>query len=201
MRKLIYYVAATVDGFIAAPDGSFGFFPFEPDMADWIVANYPETLPTAVRQAMGIDDLPPKAFDTVVMGRGTYQPAIDQGIASPYAHLTQYVVAHGLDAAGVHVVDGDPAALVRELKAAGGRDIWLAGGGRLAATLRDEIDEYVIKLSPVLAGSGIPVLAGGFDPRRLALTGTEPLASGVLILRYSAVTPHPSGERNSDYPA
>jgi dihydrofolate reductase len=196
MRKLVYYVAATVDGFIAAPDGTWDFFPYEPDMADWIVAHYPETLPTAVRQAVGIDDVAPRAFDTVVMGRGTYQPALDQGIASPYAHLTQYVVAHGLRADGVHVVDGDPVALVRELKAAGGKDIWLAGGGTLAATLRDEIDEYVIKLSPVLAGSGIPVLAAGFDARRLTLTGTESLPSGVVILRY-AVTPGTSGTSGS----
>ncbi len=184
MRKLVYYVAGTIDGFIAAPDGAYDFFPFEPDLADWIVTHYPETLPTPYRKAVGIDDTPPKVFDTVLMGHGTYRPGLDQGVPSPYAHLTQYVFAHDLESPDVHVVDGDPVALVQELKAKDGRDIWLAGGGRLAGALRDEIDEYVIKLSPVLAGSGIPILADGFDPRRLTLTGTQALPSGVVILHY-----------------
>jgi dihydrofolate reductase len=184
MRKLVYYVAATIDGFIAGPDGTYDFFPYEPDLADWIVTHYPETLPTPHRRAIGIDDTPNAVFDTVVMGRGTYQPGLDQGVPSPYAHLIQYVVAHGLEAPEVNVVEDDPVALVRELKAAEGRDIWLAGGGRLAGTLRDEIDEYVIKLSPVLAGAGIPVLAQGFEARRLSLTGTHPLPSGVVVLHY-----------------
>lgn len=185
MRTLTYYVASSVDGFIAGPDGSFDFYPAEPDLMDWITATYPETLPTHVRRALGINDLPNRAFDTVVMGRGTYEPGPASGFPSPYAHLRQYVFAHGVTAPPeVTVVEGDPVGLVRRLKAEDGLGIYLAGGGHLAGQLRDEIDEWVIKLSPMLVGTGVPVLPHAFAPQRIHLIGAEPLHSGVVVLRY-----------------
>ena len=185
MRTLTYYVASSVDGFIAGPDGSFDFYPAEPDLMDWIRARYPETLPTPLRRALGIDDLPNRVFDTVVMGRGTYEPGPAAGFPSPYAHLRQYVFAHGVTApAEVTVAEGDPVEMVRRLKAEDGLGIYLAGGGNLAGQLRDEIDEWVIKLSPMLVGTGVPLLPHAFAPQRIDLIGAEPLPSGVVVLRY-----------------
>jgi len=185
MRKLTYFVNSTVDGFIAGPDGSFDFYPFGPDLKDWIIANYPDALPAHVRRMFGIADTPNRNFDTVVMGRGTYVPGPEAGFPSPYAHLKQYVFAHGLTAPDdVTVVDGDPVELVRRLKAEDGLGIYLAGGGNLAGQLRDEIDEWVIKLSPLMIGTGIQVNTHEFAPQRLTLTGAEPMPSGVVILRY-----------------
>jgi dihydrofolate reductase len=184
MRTLTYYVASSIDGFIAGPGGAVDFYPAEPDLLDWISATYPETLPTPVRQALGVDT-PNRAFDTVVMGRGTYEPGPAAGFPSPYAHLKQYVFAHGVTAPDdVTVVDGDPVELIRKLKAEDGLGIYLAGGGNLAGQLRDEIDEWVVKLSPVLVGSGVPVLPHDFAPQRLTLAGAEPLPSGVVVLHY-----------------
>ncbi len=85
----------------------------------------------------------------------------------------------------MHVVDGDPAALVRELKTRPGRDIWLCGGGQLAGQLLDEIDELVVKLNPVVVGSGIKLVDSGFDPRRLTLTSARPFDAGVVVLHYT----------------
>jgi dihydrofolate reductase len=103
------------------------------------------------------------------MGHGTYRPALDNGITSPYAHLRQYVVSSTLKPdtdPAVTIVPGDPLALVRELKneAGAGLDIWLCGGGQLAGTLLPEIDELLIKTYPVVAGTGIAVADGSFDP-------------------------------------
>jgi hypothetical protein len=57
-----------------------------------IAEQFPETLPTHVREQLGIT-APGTRFDAVVMGRDTYAPALDAGITSPYAHLDQYVVS------------------------------------------------------------------------------------------------------------
>ncbi|MEV6375497.1 dihydrofolate reductase family protein [Micromonospora musae] len=189
MRKLVYYVAATLDGFIAAPDGSYDFFPLvpEPDMLAHLVADYPQTLPTFAHAQFGIDR-PEGRFDAVVMGRGTYDPGLAAGITSPYAHLQQYVFSRSLPPAAepeVEIVADDPVAFVRTLKTRDGKDIWLAGGGQLAGRLLPEIDELILKLNPVVVGSGIPLVSRDFDPRRFTLAETRPFDSGVVILRYT----------------
>jgi dihydrofolate reductase len=189
MRKLVYFVASTLDGFIAAPDGSVGFIPFaaDSDLARFIRTEYPETLPTAFRQALGFDDAPNRAFDTVVMGRGTYEPALKEGITSPYRHLRQCVFSRSLASPDpeVEVVAGDPVEFVRALKRENGKDIWLGGGGELAGVLWPEIDELVVKVNPVAAGDGIPLARRPFDPTLLTLRSARPMQTGVVVLTYA----------------
>lgn len=189
MRKLVYYVASTLDGFIAAPDGSYDFFPLEPDVTAHLVAEWPQTIPTFAHAQVGIASPPAGRFDTLLMGRATYDPALKLGVTSPYAHLKQYVFSRSLppsDDPQVEIVAGDPVAVVRELKAQPGGDIWLCGGGQLAGQLLDEVDELVVKLHPIVAGSGIPLADRGFAPSRFTLAETRPFDSGVVVLRYTA---------------
>jgi dihydrofolate reductase len=80
---------------------------------------------------------------------------------------------------------------VRALKAAPGRDILLVGGGRLAGTLLGEIDELVVKLYPVVAGTGVPLFTAPFAPTRLHLTGSRVLVSGTIVLTYHLSTSEP----------
>ncbi|MBL7256882.1 dihydrofolate reductase family protein [Paractinoplanes lichenicola] len=190
MRKLVYYIASTIDGFIAGPDGTFEFFPFEPDLLEYIRTRYPETLPTHLREPLGIPaDTPNRAFDTLVMGRGTLEPGLKAGITSPYAHLKQYVFSRTLPQGGdPEIVDGDPVEFVRKLKQQEGLDIWLCGGADLAGQLLPEVDELVIKLSPVIAGQGVPLVRRDFDPTRFTLVSAVPLASGVVVLTYRPYT-------------
>ena len=54
MRKLTYFIACTVDGFIAHEDGSFDFFPMTGEHIPYIVAEYPETIPGHLRDALGV---------------------------------------------------------------------------------------------------------------------------------------------------
>jgi dihydrofolate reductase len=187
MRRLTYLIAATVDGFIAGPDDEIDFFPTPEPYLQHLATEYPETLPTHVRNALGIADAPNRRWDTVIMGRGTYQPALTLGVTSPYAHLRQLVVSGTLatDDPGVEIVSADPVGRVRELKAEEGLDIYLAGGAALAGALVAEIDELVIKLYPVLAGAGVPLFSGAdFAPRALERVGETPFASGHLIIDY-----------------
>ncbi|MEU4564111.1 dihydrofolate reductase family protein [Actinoplanes sp. NPDC023936] len=188
MRKLVYFVASTIDGFIAAPDGSWDFLVMQDDVPAFMKEHYPETLPTQAHAAMGIEG-PNQVFDTVLMGRGTYEPGAAAGLTNPYAHLRQIVFSRTLSASpdpAVEVVGDDPRTFVAKLKEEPGLDIWLCGGGSLAGELMPLVDELVIKLNPVVAGAGIPLAATGFDPHGFTLTGTTPLPSGVVVLSYRA---------------
>ena len=186
MRKLTYFIHATLDGYIAGPEGQYDFFPFEGEEADAILADFPETMPTPARAPLGIADRAAQRFDTVIMGRATYDPGLKVGMTSPYAHLTQYVVSRTLVSPdpAVTVVD-DPVALVRELKKQDGMDVWLCGGGKLASALRDEIDELIIKREPIVIGSGIPLFDGPFVPSRFVPVATRSFDSGLTITTFS----------------
>ncbi|MYS80995.1 dihydrofolate reductase family protein [Embleya scabrispora] len=190
MRKLTYFIAATLDGFIADKDGNFDFFPVGEDVLAHLVAEYPETLPAHVAPHVGVaPDAEFRHFDTVVMGRATYDPALQVGITSPYSHLRTYVVTGSITESpdpGVTLVAGDPVAKVRELKAEPtGKGIWLAGGARLAGSLMGEIDELVIKTYPILIGTGIPMLSGEFEVTAFTRTGGTVLAGGTSVATYS----------------
>src|SRR4029079_13359961 len=118
-RRLRYQVAATLDGFIAGPNGEY----------DWIVMD-----PSVDFAALY------KEFDTVVMGRKTYEVSTAQGGHGAMPGLDVVVFSRTFPPAtypGVRVTDDDPSAIVRELKAKRGRDIWLFGGGSLFRSLLD----------------------------------------------------------------
>lgn len=188
MRQLTYFVAASIDGLIAAPDGSIApFFPLPDGLLDHLVAEYPETLPTHFRESLGVT-VPNGRFDTVIQGRATYEPALAEGISSPYAHLEQYVVSGSLAQTGdpaVRIV-ADPVATVKELKSRDGGGIWLAGGSRLAGSLFGEIDELIVKVYPLVLGTGKPMFAGDVDPTRLTLADSRTIGTGgALIQRYT----------------
>jgi dihydrofolate reductase len=186
MRKLTYYIATSLDGFIAGPEGQFDFFGFEGDFAAHVLAEFPETLPGPARAPLGIADSPNKRFDTVVMGRGTYEPGLAAGMTSPYPQLRQYVFSRslvGTDPA-VEVVAGDPVEIVRKLKGEDGLGIWLCGGGQLAGQLRDEIDELIVKINPLVLGAGIPLFAGEFGPGQLRLIESRSFETGTVMATY-----------------
>ncbi|TDD27630.1 dihydrofolate reductase [Actinomadura sp. KC06] len=184
MRKLVYYIAVSIDGYIAGPGGEFDFYPLGDDMAAWINERYPETLPTHVRAHVGLEGVPNKRFDTLVMGLGTYLPALDINVTSPYAHVRQYVVSTTLDEIADPSVElvRDPVGIVRELKAEDGEmDVWLCGGGKLAAALLPEIDELIVKSYPVVAGTGVPVFSGEFRPTLFTPTQRESFGNGAQV--------------------
>ncbi|MCI0747092.1 MAG: dihydrofolate reductase family protein [Verrucomicrobia subdivision 3 bacterium] len=171
MRKLKYYVAMTLDGFICRRDGSFDCFPAEGGH----VAEYLESL---------------KSFDVVLMGRKTYEVGLKVGVTSPYPALKQYVFSRTLKQSPdeqVTLVSRDATELVQRLKNEPGKDIYLCGGADLATHLFTAklIDEIVIKLNPLLLGSGIPLFSGKIAETNLKLTHSKVFGSGVVFLHYA----------------
>ena len=194
MRKLTYYVASSVDGFIAHEDGTWDGFLTEGEHLVDLFADFPETipnhlrdvLPEHLREALGPRGLT-KRFDAVLMGRATYKVGLDLGVTNPYPILKQYVFSRSMTESPddeVELVRDDAVAVVRALKQEPGKGIWLCGGSRLAATLFSEIDELIVKLNPVLLGAGIPLFSGDVPQTALGLTERNVYRNGFMRLHY-----------------
>ncbi|MFD7070478.1 dihydrofolate reductase family protein [Streptomyces sp. NPDC059913] len=194
MRKLVYFIASTLDGYIAGPDGADptgpdGFWPIPEEYVRHLVEKYPETLPGPARAALSVTD-PGSRFDTVLEGRRSYELGLRVGVTDAYPHLRHLVFSRTIGESpdpAVEIVADDPVEVVRELKRQDGKDIWLLGGAELAASLYSEIDGMIVKLSPMTIGSGIPLFSGGapFDPRAWDLTDHTVLKSGAVFLTYA----------------
>lgn len=185
MREVTYYVATSLDGCIAAPDGAFDMFPVEGDHMHVLMHEYTDTIPAHIQQPLGLA-ADGSRFDTVLMGWGTYTPALDIGIDSPYPHLRQVVATRQERAVPEEVeTTADPVATLRDLKQEDGSGIWLAGGGQLAGAVIDEIDRLVLKINPLVLGDGIR-LFGDLEHgiRRFERTAHRAFDSGVLIAEY-----------------
>lgn len=183
MRELVYYVAVTLDGFIAGPGGEFDAFLYEGDHVAAINERYADTLPTDAAVALGIPQ-ERTMFDTVLMGWNTYSVG---GVASPYRHLRQIVFSRSRTAQGenLEVTDEDPRAVVGRLKEQDGGSIWLCGGGALAAELADDIDRLVLKRQPLLFGDGIPLFGDRpYRPHRFKPVETIAFDSGVVFSEF-----------------
>lgn len=186
MRKLKYYVACTVDKFIAGKDDSFDFFLTEGEHVADLLQNFPETIPIHFRDKLGIT-AENQNFDVVLMGRRTYEIGLKEGITNPYPQMKQYLFSRSLRESpdqAVELVSTDPIALVRQLKQQPGKDIWLCGGGNLATVLFSEIDEMILKVHPILLGSGISLFAGVIQPTSLELIDHKIYNNGFMLLRY-----------------
>jgi dihydrofolate reductase len=189
MRRLIYLVATSLDGYIAGPDGALDAFPFQGDHVEYLLRELPETLPTPALAAAGVPATT-RTFDTVVMGWGTYDVGFRVGLTSPYAHLRQYVFRRSLGGPAstdnVSITGEPPRDVVRRLKAEPStRDIWLCGGGRLAAALESEIDQLVLKVNPILLGAGIRLFESDtYRPRAFRLGASRAFTSGVVMNTY-----------------
>ena len=190
MRDLVYYVACTVDGFIAREDGTFDSFLSEGEHFDYLFSEFPETAPTHLRDVLKVrGDC--RRFDTVLMGRRTYDVGRLEGITSPYTHLRQYVFSRSMPGSpdpDIQLVSSNDAlTVVQELKQEDGLGIWLCGGAELASELFPEIDEVILKVNPIVLGAGIPLFAKGTQPANLGLLESKVFDNGFIINRYRVV--------------
>lgn len=186
MRSLVYLVACTLDGYIAGADGATDFLPFEGPQVSDLLAEFPEMIPGHVREPLGITT-ENQRFDTVLMGRATYEVGQAVGITNPYPHLRQILVSGSTATPpdpAVEVIADDVVSRVSALKTEPGKDIWLCGGAQLAASLVDEIDELILKMHPILLGFGIPLFAGSVGPRPVTLTDHKIYPNSFTLLRY-----------------
>jgi dihydrofolate reductase len=171
MRKLIYHVATSIDGFIAHEDHSVTGFLNEGDHIGEYLASLQND------------------YDTVLMGRRTYDFGVQFGVTNPYPWLKQYVISSRSEGVNenLEVVSSDAVALVLRLKSEPGKDVYLCGGARLATTLLEQglTDEIILKVNPVLFGSGIPLTRALPQYLSLDLKHSKSYSNGVLLVQYS----------------
>jgi dihydrofolate reductase len=170
MRTLKYYVACSIDGFIAHEDGSFdGFAPDGEPVTDYL-------------QSL-------KTYGAVLMGRKTYEVGLNMDVTDPYPHLESYVFSRTMTKSpneSVHLVSDNMEARVRDLKATEGGAIYLCGGATLAGTLFAEglIDEIILKVNPFVMGKGIPLFTGSIKQTQLELKKSTVYENGCVWLYY-----------------
>lgn len=190
MRKLIYFIATSIDGFISRSDGSIDDFGFEGEHVQDLLNEYPETIPTHLRSQLNVTEKN-RHFDTVLMGRHTYDVGRAVGVTSPYQHLDQYLFSTSIDVTPdqtVSLVNSDAANHVRALKAAEGLDIWLCGGPILASALIDEIDEIILKINPFFMGVGKTLFARDLLPNKpVRIIERRDYSNGFALVRYEVI--------------
>ena len=170
-RSLCYSVAASLDGFVAGPQGEDDWIPMDPDI------DFGELF---------------GRFDTVLMGRRSWERVIERGEAAsgPFGMKT-YVASATLKAVehpAVEILSSDLEQTVRAWKRAPGKDIWLYGGGSLFGSLLAEglVDSVEVAIVPVLLGRGIPLVDAPFQRRKLALEKHRIYSkSGIALISYS----------------
>ncbi|MEU9169891.1 dihydrofolate reductase family protein [Streptomyces sp. NPDC048420] len=191
MRKLTYFIACSIDGFIGDENGDASFmYPFVVgEFAEYLAREHPDVNPSHVRRLIGTDGVAIKEYDTIIQGRGSYDVALKEGITSPFAHLREYVASRTLAESPdphVEIIGDDLVGKVRELKAEDGEfGIYLCGGSKVAGELLDEIDELVIKTYPIVLGAGMPMFGSGFAVTEFTLGTTRTFDNGVVVRTYS----------------
>ena len=173
MGKVLLYIAISLDGFIATPDGGVA----------WLDGfNLPD------------EDYGYKAMydrlGAVVMGRITYRQVL--GFGHWYEGVKSYIVTRGqLDNpshADAVAFSGDMRDLVTKIRAETDKDIWLVGGADVVAQFIEHnlIDEYHISIMPVVLGRGIPLFAGATlaKSQSVKLDSVKSYPNGVVQVIY-----------------
>ena len=173
MRRIRYSVAMSLDGYIAGPKGEFDWIKTDPDFDFSAVF---------------------KQFDTIVAGRGTFEPMAAAGRTSMPGMKT-IVVSTTLrpeDHPDVTIVPGTEA--LTELKASPGKDIWLFGGGKLFRSLAEAgmVDTVEVSVIPILLGDGVPLAPNLSKWINLSLVNHKVYSSGAVSLEYAVRPIDPS---------
>lgn len=173
MRKVILYIAMSLDGYIADQKGGIG----------WL-AGQDKTVENEDTYSAFIEHI-----DTILMGWNTYDQVRTE--LSPeewvYAGRDTYVFTHRSlpEEAEIHFTAEEPARLVKRLLEKPGKDIWVCGGARVVDQLMAYglIDRFHIAVIPVLLGSGIRLFQERSEACPLRLAGTRSY-NGICELIY-----------------
>jgi dihydrofolate reductase len=175
-RKVVLYIAMSLDGYIATKENSIDFLSMvEQQGEDYGYAEFVKTV------------------DTVIIGRKTYDKVLAMGFEYPHADKDVYIVTRTERPAigNFKFYTGDLAQLVNNLKAQSGKNIYCDGGAEIANELMKNnlIDELIVSIIPVLLGDGIKLFNDGRPEKELNLVSLKQFESGLVQLHYMVANP------------
>jgi dihydrofolate reductase len=176
--KTQYYTASSLDGFIAGPGDSLEWlFP----LGDVAETSYPSFI---------------KEVGALAMGSATYEWMLRHVVSGPRAQPWPYQQPvwvftsrklPGVPGADVRFAEGDVGPVHRLMAdAAGGKNIWIVGGGDLVGQFYDQglLDEIFVQIGSVTLGAGKPLLPRSITQPPLRLLSVRQVGSGFAELHY-----------------
>jgi dihydrofolate reductase len=170
-RKVILYIATSLDGYIAKPGDDLSFLSLvEQEGEDYGYADFIGTV------------------DTVIIGRKTYDWVMAHVVRFPHNDKETYVITRTPKPGHGNIIfySGNLKELVMRLKNGNGKYIFVDGGAEITTELLKEnlIDEFYISIIPVLLGSGTRLFKDGRPERSLRLIDTKQFDNGLVQLHY-----------------
>ena len=176
MRKIVYYVASSLDGFISGLNDDISGFVATGNGVEKYLADLAK-------------------FDTVIMGRNTYEFGYKYGLQPgqpAYPHMKHYVFSNNLKFENPNPqvqVKGLDLSEIDKLKAEEGTDIYLCGGGQFANWLLEnqKIDTLKLKLNPLILGEGVKLFGNSSSKYKLEFVDCSIYENGLQIMTLNVI--------------
>lgn len=176
MKKIIYYVASSLDGYISGEDDDISQF---------------------ILQGKGVDKYQSDLleFQTVIMGRKSYEFGFKYGLEPgqpAYSHMNHHIFSNTLKIKNLSKqvkIEKIEIERVKELKENSKTDIYLCGGGQFAGWLLENglIDQLKIKLNPLVLGTGTKIFGTSKITQKWKLINKEYYPDGLQILTFNKI--------------
>ena len=172
MKKIILYIAASLDQRIAEPDGSL----------EWLIG-----FPNSNKTDSSYKDLL-DSVDTVLIGGRAYRELLNMEVIWPYQEQMTYVVSHHNwgNENNIRFITDNIIENISALRNEPRKNILLVGGGELTSMLlaADMIDEMQICYMPVILGEGVSLFPGQPKESKWELANTKTYKNGILCVTY-----------------
>lgn len=171
MKKIILFIASSLDGYIARPSGEI----------DWLFTD----------QDYGYSEFYAN-IDTILMGRKTYEQVLTFG-EYPYPGVKTYVFSKKSTLStsqDIEIITENINTFIPKLKQQKGKNIWLVGGAQIVFELINQklIDEIILSIHPIILGEGITLFPAKITPQNFQLSQCQTYNTGLVQLSYHLKT-------------